>query len=155
MTLIEQHISRWPDWPEDVREKLQQWNKDYLLSFVRGPDFTCMRCQREIKAHPNGNAVLRAAKKARGGVYCEECVIVFARKREVPLRRSGDAEREKRLLVYIAKLEKKAAKMRRQADLERDYVDVLEQEISAKRLSEIKAERSGKYRQSAETKGEI
>lgn len=67
-----------------MRVRLRAWNDDFLLSFVRGPDFWCDGCGRNIQSHPNGNPVVRPRRKVKGVVRCEDCLIRLAREHRLP-----------------------------------------------------------------------
>lgn len=150
--LVEQHVSDWQGWPDDVRDRLRAWNAAFLLSFRQGPDFHCDGCGRQIKSHPNGNAVLRPRRKAHGVLRCEDCVITLATTCDLPPdERPVPASRrlEERLRAGIAALEKRAGRLREQRMVDQLYIDRLEQEIPPIRLAALHDELRGRNRRTA------
>lgn len=149
--LVEQRVSGWQGWPDDVRDRLRAWNKAFLLSFHRGPNFLCSGCARPIKAHPNGDAVVRPWRKAHGVTRCEDCLIALARAYEVPPESLAPRAHKltDRLRARIDALEKRAARLRVQLELDQIYMDRLEEEIPADRLAAVRDELRGRYRRPA------
>lgn len=74
-----QTISSWAGWPAEVHDTLRDWNRRFLLTFVRHGEFVCTGCQRRVAPHANGNAVVRPHRKAKGKPLCESCLVALAR----------------------------------------------------------------------------
>lgn len=151
--MIEQTVTGWDDWPEDVVERLRAWNAAYLLSFPQGPDYRCEGgCGRLIKAHERGNPVVRATKKAHGVPVCEDCLIAFARKYSTPPWLGAQAAYQtlkRKLIRQEAILEgtrNKVRRLKRQSEIAETYIDRLEKMIPDSIVAEIKDELRGKDR---------
>lgn len=155
--LVEQRVEGWDDWPEDVRQRLIDWNTDYLLSFRQGPDFKCGGgCGRMIKNHSRGNPVVRATHKAHGVVVCEDCLIAFARKFDKPPYLDPYAAFQKlkakfaRQTQILEGTKKRNARLKQQVRIGEAYIDELEKMIPDSIVAEIKAELRGKNRYTPE-----
>ncbi len=148
MRIVQQHIANWDGWPADVREKLRQWNRDYLLSFSHHGDFFCEGCAREIKGHPSGNAILRPWTKAHSTPRCEDCVVSIARVFAVPPETLAPRARDVvvRLLRRIRQLENRNGRLRIQLELDQIYMDRLEDEVAPDVLEAVRDELRGKHR---------
>jgi len=151
--IVRQRVNDWGDWPDDVRERLRDWNERYLLSFTHGPDFRCQGgCARTIASHPRGNPVVRPSKKKHGAPVCEECLIAFARKFETPpaLGRYAAIVKLSRKLArqetMINGLNRHNAKLKQQLRIDAIYIDELERLIPPGALAELKASLRGKHR---------
>lgn len=153
MELVEQHVTGWNDWPEDVRIRLLEWNADYLLSFRQGPDFLCGGgCARMIASHERGNPVVRPTKKAHGTVVCEDCLVAFARKFTTPpwlgIQGSLHKLRQKflRQEEILEGTKRRNRRLREQVKIGEAYIDELEAHLDPAVVWEIKDQLRGKYR---------
>lgn len=151
--MIEQRVRGWDDWPDDVRDRLRDWNRNYLLSFRQGPDFVCGGgCARMIKSHERGNPVVRATKKAHGTVVCEDCLIAFARKFTRPPWLGQQAAYQKlrakfaRQGLILEGTKRRSRSLKRQVEIGEAFIDRLEAEIDPDVLAQIKDELRGKFR---------
>lgn len=151
MTPVVQTVSSWSGWPDDVRERLRRWNREFLLSFRRGGDFICDGCCREIQAHPNGNAVVRPWRKAHGVLRCEDCMIALARAYETPPSALAHRARDlsERLRDRIETMEKRLGRLRQQLAIDQIYIEALEDLIPRAALEVLRDELRGRYRNSA------
>lgn len=153
MELVEQHVKGWHDWPEDVVDRLLEWNAKYLLSFRQGPDFRCEGgCARMIKSHARGNPVVRPTKKAHGSVVCEDCLIAFARKYTSPPWLGAQAAYQKlkhkfeKTCDVLEGTRSRNRRLKRQVEIGEIYIERLEKMIPDSIVDEIKDDLRGQYR---------
>lgn len=150
--MIEQTISTWDGWPDDVRDRLRDWNDLYLLSFRRRASsvtagFFCGGCRRLVAFHPNGDAVVRPHRKAKGTRRCEDCLIEMARQYAEPFGgRRLLLTVEGRLRARIAALENKRLRLREQIANDQVYIDELEDQIPPDIIQAIRDRLRGRLR---------
>lgn len=159
MGLIEQTVSDWGDWPDDVRDRLRSWNADFLLSFRRTGDFLCFGCHRAISSHPQGNAVVRPKPKAKGSLFCETCLVALARTYDTPppnterdvsyrgaiVRAEG---REQALRALRERDQAVAKRLRRQLAIDQIFIDELEKLVDPEKLVALRDRLRGVHRRS-------